>query len=410
MSRVRRIGGAAVVSVLLVALAACTGQPRGQVDASSCASPGVTDSEVRVGVVYTDSGALSAPFAPARAGFEARLAVENEKGGVNGRRIVYQPRDDGGSTAGNLAVSRDLVANYGAFAILQSSATTSGAAKYLADEKIPVIGISAEEVWSSYRNMFAFAYLASKGLPVDTFGRFVKEHGGTRAMVIGTSTRLTGSDLNSHMVKSLRGTGVQIDEANPVVEFLPGVTSAARLAQRMVDQKIDTVVSGGAAADIAEVVSAARNAGVRLKVVLTATAPDAALLEQYGQVLAGLVFFEPFTPFESENPGLDAYHKAMARHAPEISDPNQTVALAAYINADMLIRGLQEAGPCPTRQGFIDRLRQVHDYTAGGLVPTTDFEADFGQLRACYAFVRVAADAKHFEVIDPNYCGTRLSG
>ncbi|KPM53639.1 ABC transporter substrate-binding protein [Frankia sp. CcI49] len=398
-----------VVSSLAVTLAACSGSPQAPVAEDSCVAAGVTGSEVRVGVVYTDSGVLSAAFSPSRAGFEARLAVENEKGGVNGRQIVAQWRDDEGSPARNLAVSQDLVENYDAFAILESSASTSGAAKYLADENIPIIGISAEEVWTAYRNMFAFGYLTTKGSSVDTFGRFVKEHGGTRALVIGPTTRLTGTDLNSQLVVSLRTTGVQVDEENPVVEFLPGVTSAARLAQRMVAENIDTLVTGGSAADIVEVISAARQAGVQLKVVLAATAPDAALLEQHGQSLAGLTFFEPFTPFELDSPALDSYHEAMALHAPETTDPNQTTALAAYINADMFIRGLQEAGPCPTRKSFIDGLRGVHDYTAGGLVPTTDFEADFGQLRECYAFVRVAASGRSFEVVDPNYCGSRLA-
>jgi len=75
----------------------------------------------------------------------------------------------------------------------------------------------------------------------------------------------------------------------------------------------------------------------------------------------------------------------------------------------MLVRGLQEAGPCPTRQGFIDSLRAVDDYDAGGLIPSTDFEEDFGKLNECYAFIRVNAAGDGFDVVDPNYCGTRLT-
>lgn len=389
-------------------LAACVGEPQEQVGAESCLSPGVTDGEVRVGIVLTDSGSFSSAFAPARAGFEARLSLENSRGGVNGRRITYAWGDDAQSTSRNLAVTRNLVEEYGAFAILESSASTSGAAAYLAEEGIPIVGISAEEVWTSHRNMFAFGYLSSTGSSVDTFGRYAKEHGGTRAMVIGTTARVTGSDLNSHLVESLRVMGIQTDAANPVVEYIPGVTSAARLAERIVSERIDTLVTGGAAADLADIVRAARAAGARLEVILSATAVDSQLIQRYGQAVAGLTFFEPFTPFEFVSPAMDAYRDAIARYAPELPDPNQTTALAAYINADMLIRGLREAGPCPTRQKFMDGLRGVHDYTADGLVPTTDFEADFGQLRECYAFVRVSASGQSLEVVDPNYCGSRL--
>nr|MDT0664068.1 ABC transporter substrate-binding protein [Micromonospora sp. DSM 115978] len=71
---------------------------------------------------------------------------------------------------------------------------------------------------------------------------------------------------------------------------------------------------------------------------------DAELLEKYGSALAGLTFYEPYTPFELATPAIETYHEAVANYAPQLTDPDQTLALAAYINADMMIRGLQE-GP-----------------------------------------------------------------
>nr|MDT0666892.1 ABC transporter substrate-binding protein [Micromonospora sp. DSM 115978] len=76
----------------------------------------------------------------------------------------------------------------------------------------------------------------------------------------------------------------------------------------------------------------------------------------------------------------------------------------------MFVRGLEEAGPCPTRESFIERLRAVDGYDAGGLVGTTDFAADFGRLKECYAFVRVNEAGDRFEVVEANFCGSRLEG
>jgi branched-chain amino acid transport system substrate-binding protein len=43
------------------------------------------------------------------------------------------------------------------------------------------------------------------------------------------------------------------------------------------------------------------------------------------------------------------------------------------MGAEAFIEGLQGAGPNPTRAAFIANLRQVHNYTAGGLEPPLDF-------------------------------------
>ena len=50
----------------------------------------------------------------------------------------------------------------------------------------------------------------------------------------------------------------------------------------------------------------------------------------------------------------------------------------SYIAADLMIAGLQGAGQNPTRQSFISNLRQVTNYTAGGILPSPTSFANFG--------------------------------
>src|ERR1700736_492849 len=51
-----------------------------------------------------------------------------------------------------------------------------------------------------------------------------------------------------------------------------------------------------------------------------------------------------------------------------------------WLSADLMIKGLQVGGVNPTRTSFIDGLRKVTDYDAGGLLPNkSDFSlAAFG--------------------------------
>lgn len=74
----------------------------------------------------------------------------------------------------------------------------------------------------------------------------------------------------------------------------------------------------------------------------------------------------------------------------------------------MLVRGLEDAGECPSRESFADGLRAVKDYDAGGLITSTDLGNDVGRLRECYAFVRVNAAGTGLDVVDANFCGSRL--
>jgi len=50
-------------------------------------------------------------------------------------------------------------------------------------------------------------------------------------------------------------------------------------------------------------------------------------------------------------------------------NPYSASAPMGYVAADLLIRGLKEAGKCPTRALFIDKLRNVTNYDGGGLAP-----------------------------------------
>ena len=100
----------------------------------------------------------------------------------------------------------------------------------------------------------------------------------------------------------------------------------------------------------------------------------------------------------------------MTRYAPQIQPPNQQSAVDGWLTADTFIRGLQAAGPCPTRSAFISGLRAVHDYDAGGLLPKpVDFSTNLGRLSPCFEFVRISDDGHSFIPLRPSLrCGNQL--
>ncbi|WP_235488601.1 ABC transporter substrate-binding protein, partial [Frankia sp. AvcI1] len=145
------------------------------------------------------------------------------------------------------------------------------------------------------------------------------------------------------------------------------------------------------------------------KVVLSANGYDHALLRSVGPQAAGVSVPVFYKPFEIGGPGINAYLAAMRQFAPQVAQPEQDIAVISYISADIFLRGLQLAGSCPTRQGFIDGLRAVNSYDADGLISTISFRPGTARSTTCYSFVQANTAGSGFVVVEPNLCGHELS-
>jgi ABC-type branched-subunit amino acid transport system substrate-binding protein len=184
----------------------------GTARAPACDTPGVTADEIRLGFVFPDAGTLSTVLSPTRSGLDARIALANAAGGIHGRKIVYEWRDDAGNPERNHTAVRDLVENRNVFGVIEASTVASGGAEYLHARSIPVAGMPAESIWADarYQNMFAYSYIFTNGPSVDTFGRYVRAQGGTRAAIVGSDVSTATNDINTKIQPSLVASGVQI--------------------------------------------------------------------------------------------------------------------------------------------------------------------------------------------------------
>jgi ABC-type branched-subunit amino acid transport system substrate-binding protein len=379
----------------------------------ACNSPGVTPDQVTIGLVYPDSGLVSPAFQTARSAVEARVGLANATGGINGRRIVIDWRDDAATPTVNSTVVHDLIDNAHVYGLIELSTAVQGAAQYLDDQHIPVTGLTAETLWSDHNNMFSFSYIFTKGASVTTFGDYVKAQGGTKVAILADFGTSTATDITAQLLASLTSQGINVVDR---VQFTAGQSDVGRAAAEITASHADVILSTVTADRLAEVYSAAKRAGAPLKLALSPTGYNPALVKTYGPALAGMSMFLNYTPFEADSPAVGVYRNAMAQYAPELASSDQEVAVASYITADLFLRGLKEAGDCPTRQSFITNLRKVTNYDAGGLVPgTVNLATNRGKLSECYSFVRVNDTGTGFDVVknpqgDPQWCGTRLDG
>lgn len=413
----RRRAAAAVLGLLASVVTGSCSAGGGEASSAACAAatPGVSPGQLKLGMIIPDTGQLSVPFKTARAGIEARIGLANATGGVHGRRVLLEWRDDESSDAKNLTAARDLVENSGVFGLIEATAAASGAADYLTSQNVPVTGVAAEPVWGTHANMFTYAFPYASGPSVSTFGQYAARAGGTRAVVLRNNPSPSAEIVAQKLTASITSQDIPVVAT---IDYTEGISSPTRTAATILGAGADIVAGAIAGDSLAAVLQALRAAGGSPKAVFGPDGHDTYMITKYGQAIAGMSVYTPITPYELPSAALDTYRSAMTAYAPESDGADQITALQAYIAADMFLRGVEAAGPCPTRNGFIAALRNVGDYDAGGLLPEpVDLHAAGARLSNCYYFVQVNPEGKAFEVAPGGagkdrlqWCGEQLAG
>ncbi|MBL7490552.1 ABC transporter substrate-binding protein [Frankia sp. AgB1.9] len=392
-STARRVAALTLsVSSLAVALTACgqgNGTASGGVSCSTTA-PGVTKTEIKAGLLWGDTGSGASSMRAFRAGVDARIGLQNDRGGVDGRKITYAWRDDASDQNINLLGAQQLVDEEKVFGIIEAPGATTGSVSWLGERKIPVTGLASDPGWVGLANMFSFYYLGNGSSTV--YGDVIRAQGGTRAALITTGSK-SELDFSRQYSASLAAAHVPIVKEFPVSE----TTGYQNLAQQLKQNNIDTL-AGVLLPDAAvNILPAARALGVQLKVVIMPLGYDPKLLQTEGPALAGTLISTETRPWQLNTPEQKTFLDAMNQYSPEIQPPNQDSGADGYVSADLFIRGLEAAGACPTRESFVSGLRAVRDYDGAGLVPgNIDLSQNYQQPKPCYYFVQVSKDGKQF--------------
>ena len=105
--------------------------------ATAGADQGVTADSVKIGFIYSKTGAASATSGDSDVGCKARVGRENAAGGVNGRKIEVEYVDDQTSPGTNTTEAQDLVQNKHVFMVYNNSALAQFTYKWQVDSGVP---------------------------------------------------------------------------------------------------------------------------------------------------------------------------------------------------------------------------------------------------------------------------------
>jgi branched-chain amino acid transport system substrate-binding protein len=366
-------------------------------------------------LLTSTSGVAASTFADTAQGAQARISLQNGQGGVDGRKLNLVTDDDQSGVSSNLSAAQDLVQNKSAFGVLAVSAFMFGSYRYLQQRRVPVTGGAFDgPEWGQQpnTNMFTFSPIDPKYPypygPNTAVGKFFKSIGATNVAEFASNTPSSRAAAEGTKA-SVLAAGLKNGYENLSVPFggvdFTGYVLA--LKQAGIDGAECVCVESS---DLA-LATTARNAGLSLKSIL-ATGYDQQTLDDKSAVAAAQgQYFQAFTvPFElhtAPTTQMLAAMKHYAHYQGSIPDYGQ---VQGWLSADLMIKGLQTAGPNPTRSSFMTGLREVTNFDGGGVLPSpVDLSlSSFGKLPATSCFYYLQLQGAKFVPL-PKVCGSPLT-
>ncbi|HLY82463.1 MAG TPA: ABC transporter substrate-binding protein, partial [Acidimicrobiales bacterium] len=204
-------------------------------------------------------------------GAEARIAVENDKGGVNGRKLNLAAVDDTSTPGGDLTASQTVVESKGAFAVMDNSPYNFGGYRYLVDHNIPTIGGGYDgPEWYMPGSPMLVTFAASSPTTVyDTTAAFMKAKGVTTVGAIGYGQSPSSSGSAKGFITAAKTLGLNAPYLNVSVPF--GGVDVGAIALDIKKNNVQGLWLPMDNNTNFAIVTAAKQAGVNVQVPVSAT-------------------------------------------------------------------------------------------------------------------------------------------
>jgi branched-chain amino acid transport system substrate-binding protein len=376
---------------------------------------GVTDSTITVGQVITDSNQIPQQFAPAHEGLEAFVKLFNDAGGLCGRKIVVEYRNDQLNPAIHSQDIRDLANSSIAFV---GNESVLDQLDYSNDppfepmfqgggSNVPDVGGLAFSYARSQSNWHAGVIGSVSptlvgGAQYHWFQARARAAGKpcTKGAILYLSEPTGASEDQARVgqvsIEQSWGTGLGKGNTKLYsVSLIPPAdqNTYASIVRQMADDGMDCVFSYTDLNSSIQLANAMRGQGYwppakcsrGAKCFRFAYIPfsayDQKFIRDAGEAAIGFSTFVPHVPIqEPTNPAMRVYLDALKK----IKDAQpSTFSVIGFASGAMFVEGLQGCAAAPTRTCLMTALRKMSKFTAGGLLGgTTPFRrtrATFGR-------------------------------
>ena len=343
--------------------------------ASHAAEVGVTDKEIKIGIL----GSLTGPAAIFGTGnlAGATIAFEeiNAAGGVNGRKIEWISLDDESSPPKAIAAYKRLVDQEKVFAIFGPAASAVGQAL------VPTLNASTTPTFVSI-----FSTPAVTEPPIPMLFR-------TGVM----NDRQQGSAIADYVVDSLGVKKIALVSQSDEYGKRGGEAVVARLAERkiaLVSNEVFNISDTDFTAQISRTIQAAPDVlivygypnpsaiitrqanqlGLKAKIMGANSAGSRKYPEIVGEAAAGTqnILSLKVLP-EGDDPAAVKFRNTFEKRFPDLARQGRPDLgdVLGYGGALVFLEGLKRAGPELTQTGFVKALESLKGFETGLTLPTT---------------------------------------
>jgi len=368
----RSKGALRAIALAAIAGLAVTGLAATGAGAQTSSDPGVTDKDVTIGYISSQTGVAAATHKNAHKSCQARVGAQNAKGGVNGRKINVQYIDDQSSGA-NLTAAQDLVQNRKAFAVIDNSAFAFLAWRFLKDQGVPMIGGGFDGSYYYNKGNENIISGLGNGTPVpgltyDTTTRVMKQMGAKKVAAVGYGASPSSSEsAKATETFGADSVGLKGVYLNNTLEF--GGTDVGPVVLGIKNSGADGLYLPLDSDTNFAIVQGLQQNGVKMKANILATGYSQDLLDQpiAQTIQPSDVMFTAYRPVELGGKAIKQFQSDLKKYAGITGVPDYGT-YTGYIVCDMMIKGLQAAGKNPTRQAFVDGIRKGGPYNGAGLL------------------------------------------
>jgi acyl-CoA hydrolase/ABC-type branched-subunit amino acid transport system substrate-binding protein len=336
----------------------------------SSTAPGVSATTIRLGTFGDLSGPNATVGMAALRGYSAYYQHVNHWGGVHGRRIELVVKDDRFEPERTVAAVRDLVERDEVFAIVSPLGTPTNLAvmDYLLARGVPVISPhSGISIWASPVRRTYFALQPSYRVEGQLLAQYALAELRPERMAIFAVEDQFGEEGTASFQAELARNGMQ---PAAVISHGAGESEPAAWLAALAAQQPDLVLVYTYVKPAADLLEAALAAGFR-----------PAWLGSY--VISGPDLFQLARPEATQGLRASSYPTGPRDHRGEVlflkimdreyGDPSPgTHSRIGYAAAQLVVEGLRRAGTELTRDGFVEALESLVDWT-GGLLPPISY-------------------------------------
>ncbi|MDD2858641.1 MAG: ABC transporter substrate-binding protein [Candidatus Nanopelagicales bacterium] len=350
------------------AIAAPTPAPTKAANNAACpATPGVTPTTVTVGWIGPKTGPAAANYLFSAEAAQLRIDQQNAKGGVNGRKIIMKTYDDASNASSQISAVQKAIQSDNIFALNAQTNTTAMYAT-LKDNGIPVTGFS-NPAFGTDRNAFGAngATVSSNPAIASTATlEKLKQMGVTKLANINHIS--TGASASGNATAGLIPLVGGLTQVLRIADEPQGTHDATSTALRIKNSGADGAVIVGFIDGGISIMQALKQQGVNLKGVSIVGLSDPASLKSANGALDGALGtnYGTVPVGVPNNAAVRTFANGMKAAG---LNPYSSAAPMGFLGSDVLIKGLQLAGKCPTRESFITNLRNLTSYNGGGLLP-----------------------------------------